>query len=260
MAERRMWIGPEATGAILGMACGLLFALSRSLGIVGYLLEIAFICSFGYISLHDPRGLLYLCASSVFVLTVLERELIFPFTREIMLVGLIFGCGLRRGWRFGKVVAVSVLPALAFAILLLISWPSISDFLGAQIEEANRSSLRLWERLGVGQGSSEQAQEVIQRTMDFILRVLPALGFLSALLAVVGAYALLRKLAPTLRVPPPPMRPFKEWRVWDYLIWAFIAGMALWIFGGERLQTLGWNILVVMGTLYILQGLAVARF
>ncbi len=269
MAGKQVQFGPAIVGILLGVAYGLLFVLLRSLSFVGDLLEIVFICGFGYMSLrYDPKGLLYLCASSIFVLTTLGQDFIFPFAVEVVLVGLIFGYGLRRKWSFGKVLAFSSLPSLAFAIFLLISWPTVSDVLKSQVEEANRSSLGFWEKLGVSGGYSEQAQEAIQETVGFIVQIRPALNFLSALIMVVGAYVMLRKLAPGLKIVPPPMRSFREWRIWEHFIWAFVAGMALWIFGGKSLQTaewnrpqiIGWNLIVVMAMLYLIQGFAITFY
>ena len=58
---------------------------------------------------------------------------------------------------------------------------------------------------------------------------------------------------------PAPL-PLSLWRPWEELIWVLIAALGLSLLGDGLLADLGLNLIVLMGVIYGVQGLAVLRF
>ena len=88
---------------------------------------------------------------------------------------------------------------------------------------------------------------------SFIGTTLPATLALQCLAALALAWTLHGRLA--LHPVGAPLRPFREFRMGDAWVWVLVGTLAVWLLGRAALAQ---NLAVLVGTLYFLQGAAVA--
>ena len=91
----------------------------------------------------------------------------------------------------------------------------------------------------------------------FIPKILPALLFTGILYTVWMNQALGNWLLKKKNQGLAPWQDFKEWQLPDNLVWGLILGAGALFFLNGPLNTFGLNIVIALGALYFLQGLAV---
>jgi uncharacterized protein YybS (DUF2232 family) len=91
----------------------------------------------------------------------------------------------------------------------------------------------------------------------FIPKILPALLFTGILYTVWMNQALGNWLLKKKNQSLAPWQDFKEWQLPDNLVWGMILGTGALFFLNGPLNTIGLNIVIALGALYFLQGLAV---
>ena len=94
---------------------------------------------------------------------------------------------------------------------------------------------------------------------DRSLVVLPAMLALESLAALAVAWALYQRLA-RARLGPP-LAPLRAFRFSDQLIWSLVVGVTLLVLPAfAELRSVGINLLVFFGALYVVRGLGVLSF
>lgn len=103
----------------------------------------------------------------------------------------------------------------------------------------------------------EEIGKAFERLRHIIPKIFPALlvtALVSAAwLNIIIGHGLLKKKDPLLS----PWKDFKDWRLPEPLVWGVILGGVLLFLPGEELNIFGLNILMVLGNIYMFQGLAV---
>lgn len=158
---------------------------------------------------------------------------------------------LERGETFGRVVAGALLPAAVFCLWMVFS---VSD--SQTLQSRSDEVVQQFEALGM-----EMEPQALEGMIHMVLRVQPAVEFVSLLLTFLLAFRMAVLLAPRFGVenfPAPPPMPL--WRPWEELIWVMIGALAISLLGGGWLEDLALNLVVVMAVIYAAQGLAVLRF
>lgn len=151
-------------------------------------------------------------------------------------------------------VAGTVASALV-ALVLIDGWGSVDSGMSRQIEAGLATTVEIMSSAIEGDLETELADTLAAASR--IQGVLfPALLALSSLAALGVAWWLHVRMA---QLPGPALRPLREFRFADPLIWVFISGLVLvvvaeWSVGWGRLGT---NLLAFMGALYMLRGAAV---
>jgi uncharacterized protein YybS (DUF2232 family) len=166
------------------------------------------------------------------------------------LMGLLAVYQLERGETFGKMVAGAVLPAAIFSLWMVFS---LDDLQALQ----NRSNevTEQFEALGM-----EMEPQALEAVIHMVLRVQPAVEFVSLLLTFLLAFRLGGLLGHRFQVTVPQAPPMTLWRPWEELIWVMIGALAMSLLGSGWLEDLALNLAVVMAVIYAVQGLAVLRF
>lgn len=105
---------------------------------------------------------------------------------------------------------------------------------------------------------SEQVSSAVFAAADLQVLVFPALLALGSLTGLAVAWFAYRRLATGEAAP---LRPLREFRFPDDLVWVLIAGMVLLVLPlGAAAERAGTNLLTFMAALYALRGLAVLLF
>jgi hypothetical protein len=176
-------------------------------------------------------------------------------TARHVVPGLVLGAALARGWHLAaSLVAVSGASAVALAGLLLAYAPGTPvGFLGQQVDAHVRDVERLATRLPLG-GDPEWVAESARLVAE-AMRVAGPAVILVGLLAV----SLANYLGARLCLRGRGFRAFAQEAVPDHLVWAVIAGGVMVASQHEVAARVGLNLLLVLASLYAIQGLAVLR-
>lgn len=167
------------------------------------------------------------------------------------LMGLIAGFQVERQRSYGQIVVAAASPGAVLSLWLL---------LADDPEARQRLATELADQLEAMGMQVAEGGYGLREMVGAVLRVQPAIEFVTLLLTVVLAYRVGLWGARHLQLVLPQDRPFPLWRLWDELIWGLIAALILGLLGSGLVEGLALNLVVVVGVLYAVQGLALVRF
>ena len=170
----------------------------------------------------------------------------------VPIMGLLAALQIERQQPYGRVMAMACSPAAGLCL-----WQLIQARDGALRQEQAAAVLAQFQGLGM---TVEESGQTLRAMIDAVLRVQPAIEMATLLLTFVVAYRLSQGLALRLELALPAPLPLSLWRPWEELIWVLIAALGLSLLGDGLLADLGLNLIVLMGVIYGVQGLAVLRF
>lgn len=189
---------------------------------------------------------------------------VWVFSIEFGLPAIVLAEAIRRQWAPEISVAAgsSVILAGSLVGLFILAWDagtSMPDLLKYRLDIAVREAMKWYSRAGISPdevgpllGSSEEVRQ-------FLLAASPGLFIAAALLSTSVNFFLARR-GSARDILPVGWKSGSTWRVPDQLVWIFIGSAALWLSGLSIAKEIGFNGLLVMMTLYLLQGLAIATF
>ncbi len=169
----------------------------------------------------------------------------------VPIMGLLAVLQIERQQTYGRVVAMACTPPAGLCF-----WQLLQVRDGTRQEQAAAIS----EHLQALEMAVEGSSQTLNAMVDLILRVQPAIEMTTLLLIFVVAYRLSAVLALRLGLSLPAPLPLALWRPWEELIWVLIAALGLGLLSDGLLADLGLNLIVLMGVIYAVQGLAVLRF
>ncbi len=168
----------------------------------------------------------------------------------VPIMGLLAVLQIERQQTYGRVLAMACAPAAGLCLWQLIQ---VRD----HRQEQAAAVLEQFQALGM---AVEEGGQTLSAIIDAVLRVQPAIEMATLLLTFVVAYRVSQGLALRLGLLLPAPLPLALWRPWEELIWVLIAALGLSLLGDGLLADLGLNLIVLMGIIYGVQGLAVLRF
>lgn len=195
---------------------------------------------------YGTRALLPLALLVSFALTAVVS----PVLGVAALMGFIAAVQVERQRGYGQIIATAATPAAVQALLLLVAANKIAR---EEAAELVLEQMRQFEAYGV-------QPEMLRELVALTLRFEPGLQFVFALLTAVLAYRLSLSVGGHWGIALPPVLPFRLWRPWEQLIWVLIGALALYLVGSGSVADLAANLMLVMGAIYAVQGLALLRF
>jgi uncharacterized protein YybS (DUF2232 family) len=198
------------------------------------------------------------------VLVVFAGELAFIYGVFALVVALLFGfLGRLRVIEF-LVMAVTTVAFTVTAGLLFYffgSWSGMIHDFRESITHQLMAAMRVHEKMGFPQETLELLRERMPQVVETLLQLLPALVFVSLAVTVLMNVILLCRRFPERRSEWLSIGTLREWKGPEPMVWGLIAcGFALFIPGLEWLKIVAINVLVVIGTCYFAQGLAIIGF
>jgi hypothetical protein len=170
----------------------------------------------------------------------------------VPIMGLLAVLQIERQQTYGRVMAMACTPPAGLCL-----WQLIQARDGAQRQEQAAAILEQFQALGM---AVEDGSQTLRAIIDAGLRMQPAIEMATLLLVFIVAYRLSEGLALRLGLSLPAPLPLTLWRPWEELIWVLIAALGLSLLSDGLLADLGLNLIVFMGIIYAVQGLAVLRF
>ncbi len=170
----------------------------------------------------------------------------------VPIMGLLAVLQIERRQTYGRIMAIACTPPAGLCF-----WQLIDVRDGVHRQEQAAAILEQFQALGI---AVEEGSQTLSAMINAVLRVQPAIEMATLLLTFVLAYRLSQGLALRLGLSLPAPLPLPLWRPWEELIWILIAALGLSLLGDGLLADLGLNLIVLMGIIYGVQGLAVLRF
>ncbi len=170
----------------------------------------------------------------------------------VPIMGLLAVLQIERQQTYGRVIAMACTPAAGLCL-----WQLIQGHDGVHRQEQAAAILEQFQALGM---DVEEGGQMLRAMVDAGLRVQPAIEMATLLLTFVLAYRLSESLALRLELSLPAPLPLPLWRPWEELIWVLIAALGLSLLSDGLWADLGLNLIVLVGIIYGVQGLAVLRF
>ena len=209
-------------------------------------------------------GVGVLLVAAIILVVFATEELVFIYTVFALVVGLLFGLLGRLRAIESLVVSVSGVTFLVTAGLLLYffgSWSGMIHDFRASLTQQFVAATRVHEKMGFPQESLELLRERMPQVVETLLQLLPALVFVSLAAVVLINVILLCRRFPERRSEWLAIDTLREWKGPEPMVWGLIAcGFALFIPGLEWSKIIAINVLVVIGTCYFAQGLAIVAF
>lgn len=186
-----------------------------------------------------------------------------PYFLGMITLGLLLGAGMRQGWSAEKTIGSSCLVVLLIgALVLWLTEGKSNGGIFAYLEEDLRNAITVtFQQYGAASLEKPVLEEMLQKFVPVMVRLLPGAALSSVLVAswlnvlVSGRFCRLRRL------PLPPWGEWSRWKAPEHLVWVVIAcGAVLLLPVDSWVKILGLNVLIVLGTVYLFQGLAVISF
>ncbi|MDD5560477.1 DUF2232 domain-containing protein [Candidatus Methylomirabilis sp.] len=186
------------------------------------------------------------------------------FYIEFGLPAIVLAEAIRRQWAPEVSVAAGSLAVIVggLAGLFILAWGaggSMLDLLKYRLDIAVREAMELYSKVGVSPDEVGPLFGSVEEVRGFLLTTSPGLFMAAALLSTSANFFLARRGSAD-NAAPGSSKPGFAWRMPDLLVWVFIGSAVLLLSGLPIAKEIGFNGLLVMMTLYFLQGLAIATF
>lgn len=186
-----------------------------------------------------------------------------PYLGEMLALGLLLATGMRRHWSLERTVALASLLIFATGALVVglsVSW-SEGGLFAALEEELKRAITVALQQYGEASSAETQLwQSALQEQLPTLVRLFPGAGLSSALVVSWLNLLVVKRYCRLHRLPMPSWVEWSRWKAPEPLVWAVIAGGAAFLIPVFWVSVAGLNILMVLGVIYFLQGLAVLTF
>ena len=209
-------------------------------------------------------GISVLLAASLLLLALAGKELALVYGVLALMAVLLFALlGRLRSVEFLVSGIAGVVFTFACGVLLYFygSWPALVQDLHRSLNENLMAALRIHEKIGFPQDSLDLLRERIPQVVETTLQFLPGLLFVGLALTVLVNIVLLCRRFPGRRAEWLSIDNFREWKTPEPMVWGLIAcGFVLFIPGLQFLRIFAFNILLVIGAAYFIQGLAIIAY
>jgi uncharacterized protein YybS (DUF2232 family) len=251
---------------ILAALTAVLFAAAGYVPVVGILLSLLAPTPLLLVALRHglqmgglALGLAGLCLAIFFGII---QSLI--FIAEYGVMAMAMAAALHRRWAVEKTLAVAIVAPLSVSGLLMVALlPSTElDFNALRQHFEAHLSQALQAYVIEGDSAPEgEVQAYVQEAMRYVIRLLPALFVMSTAAGALLNYGLARFLWRRSGGPPLfPSRSLAHWQAPEPCVWALIAGGIAAFLPFPMLQSVGFNAVLLVGLIYLVQGLAILSF
>ena len=254
-----------ATGTVITL---FIFAVTSFLPILGFFcaLFIPLPTLFYRSKLGRHNGVIVPIAALVVMAAVLGGvALDLVFFLELLLLGFMLGEFLAMDLSVEKTILYTCGSVLLSGLLGLVVYSNVSStgisvLVSGYIAKNLELTLALYESMGVSEESLVQLSNSLEQIQYVLVRIVPAM-VISSTLFVGWINLLMAKGLLTARgIFFPDFGTLNHWKAPDALIWLLIGCGGLLLIPGSSLKMLGLNGLLIVLTVYFLQGIAVVSY
>ena len=206
-----------------------------------------------------------IAAAALGVVGLFGGSLEILFFGMFLLIGFVLGELLPRGVSIEKTALIACAAVFGAGIAGL-ALHGLTNGVGLTevVSEAARHNLEmtlaLYHQMGVSEEQILFLEDAMQVIQSVLVGMMPALVAASTLMVVWVSLLLARPVFRRLGLSLPDYGPLDHWKAPELLVWAAIASGVLLMLPGFGLKMIGLNGLIVLMTVYFLQGIAVVAF
>jgi uncharacterized protein YybS (DUF2232 family) len=129
----------------------------------------------------------------------------------------------------------------------------------AYIHTSVAEAAKLYTDIGLREMST-MIQSVPDKFIYYLVRLLPGITIVTSLTQAACCYAIARLVLARKPGATPVSGPsFGAWHAPDAWVWGLIAALTFVIVPHETLRLIGWNLVIIFGTIYLIQGTAIVE-
>ncbi|MEN6440587.1 MAG: YybS family protein [Syntrophobacter sp.] len=196
------------------------------------------------------------------VLFLMDMSQSIPYFAAMLAMGMILGYGIGRSWPSEKVVGLASLLVISISgIILVITLLETGGELVRLLEEDfSKAITTTLSQLGKPSSEARELESSLLAAVPLIVRIMPGIT-ISCTLGICWLNMLIaRRYCRTAAPHVGPMEDLTRWKAPETLVWLVIASGLVLIAPLPDLKYPALNALVVLGSIYFLQGLAIASF
>jgi uncharacterized protein YybS (DUF2232 family) len=206
-------------------------------------------------------------ATALFVMAVVLGGIAVDlvFFLELLLLGFMMGEFLAMNLSVEKTILYTCLAVIVSGFFGLVFYSNvngteISVLVSEYIAQNLKLTMVLYESMGVSEESLVQLSNSLEQIHYVLVRIVPAMVIGSTLFVVWINLLLARGILTAKGVFFPDFGRLNHWKAPDALIWLFIGCGGMLLMPGNSLKMLGLNGLLILLTVYFLQGIAVVSY
>lgn len=263
----------ENRGVVKDIAVGVvitlfIFAIASYLPIIGFFCALFLPLPTLYYRSKLGRNIgIIVPAASIFVMTAVLGGLAADtvFFLELLLLGFMLSEFLALDLSVEKTVVFTCSAVLLSGFLGLVLYSNVSgsgivDLVSDYIARNLELTLVLYESMGVSDDNLVRLTNSFEQIQYVLVRIVPAMVIASTLFITWTNLLLARGVFRTGGIRFPEFGTLNHWKAPDALIWVLIGCGGLLLIPGSSLKLMGLNGLLVLLTVYFLQGIAVVSY
>lgn len=185
-----------------------------------------------------------------------------PYLLEMLLLGLVLASGMRRKWPLEKTIGTAGLLVFVTGSLIFLQTQSFdTGGIFKTLEEGLRKTVDLTlQQYAGGTPETRMFEESLAGIIPVVVRILPGASLASAFVMSWLNLLLAKRFCEVRHIPLPPWGRWIKWKASEALVWiVIITGFSL-LLPIQPVKIIALNVLIVLGTVYLFQGLAIISF
>ena len=196
------------------------------------------------------------------ILYLLDSSHSIPYLLALIGMGAIIGYGSRSQWSTEKTIGVSSLLVIGIAGLFsILVFSETRGEIVRLIEQDLRGAISATlKQFGSASPETQELEQNLLDTVPLIVRIIPGV-FISCTLGISWLNLLVsRRFCRAAGIESCVREKLTLWKTPEFIVWFVIAGGLMALLPMGDLKLLGFNLLIVIGTIYFFQGLAIVSF
>jgi uncharacterized protein YybS (DUF2232 family) len=187
------------------------------------------------------------------------------FFLELLLLGFMLGEFLTRGLSVEKTVLYACASVWVSGLLGLLFYSNVSStgitvLVSGYIAKNLELTMALYENMGVSEENLAQLSNSLEQIQYILVRIVPAMAIGSTLFVAWVNLLLARRVLTARGMFFPDFGALNRWKAPDALVWLLIGCGGMLLLPGSSLKMVGLNGLLILLTVYFLQGIAVVSY
>lgn len=185
-----------------------------------------------------------------------------PYLLEMMLLGLVLAACMRRKWPLEKTIGTAGLFVFVTgSLIFLLSQNLDTGGIFKSLEEGLRKTIELTlQQYSAATPETKMFEESLKGIVPVVVRILPGASLASAFVMSWLNLLLAKRFCEVRHIPLPPWGRWIRWKASEPLVWIVIATGFSLLVPVQPVKIVALNILIVLGTIYLFQGLAIISF
>jgi uncharacterized protein YybS (DUF2232 family) len=184
-----------------------------------------------------------------------------PYFLQMLLLGLTLAIAMRNQWSIEKTIGSSSL--LIFIVGAFFFWVMNGGEAGiirGMEHDLHETLTAILQQYGTTASEKAILEQTLAKSIPAVVRLLPGIALSSTLIAAWLNVLVTLRYCRHHQLPLPAWSEWSNWKSPDLLVWAVIAGGFLALLPQAPLKIVGQNVLLVLATVYLFQGLAILAF